>query len=198
MPQAVEHFIKNGWDLQISESNINHPLLERLGTKYLLSDREIAGPHWEPIGRTRDVFLYRNRAAWPRAWIIQSNGEYDFNRTRFANYGPDGVVIEVESAGRAELVLADQYAPGWRAFSSDGHELRILKEQKLFRKVVVGQNEKTVRFSYQPAGFKIGLFTSLASLATLLCLAVVLLPGLRGRMLHPQKFNGVRWTSKRF
>jgi hypothetical protein len=185
MRKAFERFVKDGWDFEISEPNINHPLLSRLGAKYLLSDREVSGPHWQLISRTQDVWLYQNQEAWPRSWLIQSNGASDFERAGVADYRPDRVTMQIKSPGRAELVLADQYAPGWRAFSDDGQELRIFLEQGLFRKVALEKGDQTIRFLYQPVGFEIGLFASMACLCSCLCLAALWLARQKGWHLPP-------------
>jgi len=173
MTQAIERYVKDGWDFQIRGQNIAHPLLDRLGVKYLLADREISDPTWQLISRTRDTFLYQNREAWPRAWVVNRDGAYDFDCGRITEYTPDRVTVRLHGQGHADLVLSDQYAPGWRAFSS-GRELRIIQEQGLFRKVAVSKDDQAVRFIYRPSGFEIGLFMTIASLLSLLALVAIL------------------------
>jgi len=173
MEQAAARFVKDGWDFQISETSVNHPLLERLGVKYLLSDREVSGPRWELISRTRDYFLYLNKNAWPRVWVKESSGRYDFEKSSVGSYGPDQVVVRVNADG-SQLILADQYTPGWRALAlPSGRELKISKEDLLFRKVPVTKSDNFIKFVYQPRGFEIGLFASLTAFFCLLLLSAI-------------------------
>jgi len=172
MDQAADQCIKHGWAFNIQEEKLAHPLLDQMGVKYLLAGKEIIAQGWTPINRTRDNFLYVNKEAWPRAWKIKNSGEHDFSSARISEYGPDRLLVDVSGQDDSGLVLSDQYAPGWRAIALPSRtERRIYKEGLLFRKVLLKNNDRQIIFFYQPRGFEIGLFASLASLVSLLLLA---------------------------
>ena len=172
MEMAADQFIKHGWSFNIQEKNLAHPLLDQMGVKYLLTANEINAQGWVPVKRTRDHFLYINQEAWPRAWTIKNSGEYDFSIARISEYHPDRLLVDVSGEDGSGLVLSDQYAPGWKAVVLPSRaERRIFKEGLLFRKVLLKNGDRQILFFYQPAGFEIGLFASLASLVSLLLLA---------------------------
>src|SRR5581483_8593943 len=69
---------------------------------------------------------------------------------------PETVVVEIEAAMPAYLVLADTYDPGWSA-TVDGQPAPIRPAYLAFRAVYLTQGKHTVIFTYRPAGFVPGL-----------------------------------------
>src|SRR5262249_28112781 len=72
------------------------------------------------------------------------------------------------------LVLSDLFDPGWSA-TVDGKPAAIRPAYVAFRAVYLGPGKHTVRFEYEPAGFKLGL--RVTALGALACLVLVLAPG---------------------
>jgi hypothetical protein len=170
MDQAVEEFFSHGWSFDVQPKNLGHPMIHAMGVKYLISPDRLGIRGWDMLAnRGGGFYIYRNQQARGRAWLRGPKGELNFGRAKIARSKPDQVEVAVKTAGPVELVLSDQYAPGWRAFSwPDQAELKIEKEAGLFRKVRVGKEDSMVDFNYQPRGFQIGLFFSLVSLAAAL------------------------------
>jgi hypothetical protein len=77
---------------------------------------------------------------------------------------PNAVEVMVEGGEGGYLFLADAYAPGWRAWSA-GRELPIRPANVAFRVVALPENAARVVFRYEPAGFRVGLFVALVTLA---------------------------------
>ena len=77
------------------------------------------------------------------------------------------VVLHARAAAAAFLVLGDAYYPGWRV-TIDGHPAQLHRANYLLRGVVVPPGEHTVRFSFTPISFYVGVaasaFALLASL----------------------------------
>ena len=87
-----------------------------------------------------------------------------------ASYRPNSVELAVDAPTGGLLVLKDVYAPGWSA-TLNGATVPIVRVNGLVRGVVVPDaGQYTVRFSYRPATFTWGVYTSLASAVTLLAL----------------------------
>lgn len=86
-------------------------------------------------------------------------------------YHAEEVIIEVETAQPALLVLSDVYYPGWRA-TIDGQTTPIYRANHLFRAVFVPPGAETVVFQFRPQSYTQGLWLSGAG--------VVLLMGLLG------------------
>ncbi|RME24911.1 MAG: hypothetical protein D6798_10125, partial [Deltaproteobacteria bacterium] len=70
--------------------------------------------------------------------------------------GPDRVRIAVDPPAPALLVLADAWAPGWQV-EVDGAPAALLRVAGVFRGVVVRPGDREVRFTYAPAGWRVGL-----------------------------------------
>jgi hypothetical protein len=77
---------------------------------------------------------------------------------------PERVEIAVEARTPAYLVLADTFDPGWSA-TVDGRPLPIRPAFAGFRAVFVESGTHKVIFTYEPAGFRIGLLATLAGVA---------------------------------
>jgi uncharacterized membrane protein YfhO len=89
-------------------------------------------------------------------------------------YMPQEVVIRANILHNPKIILlADIYYPGWKAFI-DGKEDKIYKANFCLRAVYLAPGEHLVRFSYEPASFKIGLGISLTT-AFILLLALFML-----------------------
>jgi hypothetical protein len=69
---------------------------------------------------------------------------------------PERVVVEAVAESPSYLVLADTFDPGWSA-TLDGQPVPIRPAYVAFRAVYLPEGTHTVAFSYQPAGFTLGL-----------------------------------------
>ena len=65
------------------------------------------------------------------------------------------------------LVVADSWAPGWRA-EVDGQDAAVLRVAGSFRGLALGPGEHAVVFRYRPAGWTLGLWLGLLGLLGLL------------------------------
>lgn len=81
-------------------------------------------------------------------------------------YGPNEVLVEATVDGPAWLILADTYAPGWKAFvrppgagKDQETEVPILRVAGNFRGVLLAESG-LVRFKYSPNSVKIGAFVA--------------------------------------
>jgi Bacterial membrane protein YfhO len=84
---------------------------------------------------------------------------------------PERVEVEVDAKGPAYLVLADTFDPGWSA-TVDGRPSPIRPAFAAFRAIFVEGGRHRVVFTYEPAGFRVGLLvTTLGQLGVLACLA---------------------------
>ncbi|HPO13155.1 MAG TPA: YfhO family protein [Candidatus Hydrogenedentes bacterium] len=93
---------------------------------------------------------------------------------------PEKMGIHVEADVPGIVVLADTFAPGWKAML-DGAPVSILKANGLFRGVAVPAGTHTIEFTYQPLPFWAGFGISAGTLGLLL------LCGMAGSFHRPQK-----------
>lgn len=163
MEQSIAEFFAHGWSFDIGQENLPHPLVNELGIRYLLSRERFQLTGFKELMMSDGVYVYRNERAWPRAWLMQNQAPV-FGKVEMQSDEEQKLIISVTAEAGGQLVLADQYAPGWRARSlPDGKELIIQPERGIFRKLELGPGEHQIEFWYQPRGFELGWFASLVS-----------------------------------
>lgn len=79
---------------------------------------------------------------------------------------PTRVVVAARMRTPGWLVLADAWAPGWKAFV-DGVETPVRRANYLVRGVELPGKDCTIEFRYEPESFDLGLHIALSSLALL-------------------------------
>jgi hypothetical protein len=84
---------------------------------------------------------------------------------------PEDVSVLTFSSGRALLVVADSWFPGWEAYEHDV-ALPILRVNYAFRGVVVGKGAHRIDFRYRPRAFRAGVAIAVAA-ASLALLAAI-------------------------
>ncbi|MCP4645418.1 MAG: hypothetical protein GY851_33550 [bacterium] len=84
------------------------------------------------------------------------------------------VILDVDSAEDAALVLSDAFYPGWRAWVGTD-EVNIWPAYHAFRGILVPAGHHRVEFRYDPLSFRIGLWTSTAALCLSAAFALLLL-----------------------
>ncbi len=84
---------------------------------------------------------------------------------------PERLVIRVDTDRNAVLVLADSFAPGWRA-RLDGEDVSILRVEPGFRAVLLGPGRHELLFAYQPWGWTWGARLGLAGLVILVLVGI--------------------------
>ncbi len=91
------------------------------------------------------------------------------DRAEIVAYHPERVQIRTQSAAPALLVLSDSLYPGWSA-TVDGEPVAIKAVNGLFRGVVTPAGAHEVVFTFEPTGWRQGLW--LAVLGGLLLVAL--------------------------
>ncbi|MGB9872691.1 MAG: YfhO family protein, partial [Anaerolineae bacterium] len=84
-------------------------------------------------------------------------------------YGPNDVVLFVETDAPALLVLSDTYYSGWRA-TLDGEITSIYQTNAAFRGVIVPPGRHRVEMHFRPRSLIVGL--GMAGAGGLGCLAL--------------------------
>jgi uncharacterized membrane protein YfhO len=90
---------------------------------------------------------------------------------RVRDYDLDAVTVDVRSTQDGVLVLADAYARGWQA-TIDGRPAPLARADAAFRAVPVGPGAHTVRFTYRPQTFSVGVAISALACAVWLMLLI--------------------------
>ncbi len=82
---------------------------------------------------------------------------------KITDYGPNHAVLRVESPAEGWVVLADAYAPGWKA-TVNGRPAEILRANAVQRAIRVAKGLSTVRLRYSPGTHTWGGLLSIAGL----------------------------------
>ena len=97
-------------------------------------------------------------------------------RVTRAEYGRESVAVDVDVEGRALLVVADTWLPGWVA-RVDGVAREIVPTNVIFRGVMLEPGDREVRMTYEPRSFRSGVtWTGFSAIALWALVLAVLLP----------------------
>jgi hypothetical protein len=118
----------------------------------------------------RHIVLLDPATASGAAWRLASAPHRSIrDEVRVRDYDLDAVTVDVRSARDGVLVLADAYARGWQA-AIDGRPAPLARADAAFRAVPVGPGAHTVRFTYRPQTFSVGVAVSALACAVWLVL----------------------------
>jgi len=152
-----------------SAEALESPLLDALAVRYVVSSGPIDSPTYRLAWEGEGVRIYENLDAAPRAYTrpaLDLSGLGDLTGLQPATITEarnNQVVVNATAGAPAWLVLADSYAPGWRAYirplgsgEEAEREAEIAMVNGNFRGVALEQGEWTVRFRYSPRSFWLG------------------------------------------
>jgi hypothetical protein len=108
------------------------------------------------------IYLYELTGAPGRASATDSQGRPV--PVTWVKDSPTHVALSLNSFFPSELTLADELYPGWSA-SVDGRPVAIGSVEGVFRNVAVPAGSHTVRFTFEPAALRVGLFLMLVVVA---------------------------------
>ena len=114
----------------------------------------------------------------PRATAFTNDpeaaGDYPGSRrcgVRWIEDSPDRIALETEAPARAFLVVADAYFAGWQA-RVDDRPARLFRVNHLVRGVAVPPGRHRIAMRYRPEGWSAGVWSTRASMAVILVLAL--------------------------
>ena len=162
---ASSEFFRSGWMFEVSPARLSRPLVDELGVSYAVSREELLADGFEEVAESRSggYRLYRNREAFSRCWVEDEKG--DRSAAKLVHYSP--CRLEARANGPGEFVISDAYLPGWET-RVDGRPVRTRSREGIMRAVRLGPGPSRVVMTYRPVGFRVGLWVSLISLATVI------------------------------
>jgi Bacterial membrane protein YfhO len=81
---------------------------------------------------------------------------------------PGRISIGTRTSGRGVLVITERYHEGWRARSSDGRPLPVIRANGDFLGCVVDPGVSEVRLTFAPRSLRVGAWITVATLGMLL------------------------------
>jgi uncharacterized membrane protein YfhO len=101
---------------------------------------------------------------WARDLSLES--ALQSGTAKIVRFGLNSVVVEVDSPGRAVLILAEAWYPSWTA-SIEGKPIPCFPVNAWMRGVSVPAGHSTVQFTYLQNGLLAGSILSMLAVATL-------------------------------
>ena len=139
------------------------PFWDFLGVRYFASPERIEylPSDWEVVYED-EMVIYENPDWMPRWYVTDGENIIDAEIT-VQRYTADQIVLEVTSEERGLLVYSDNNYPGWRLWV-DGYEQGIITANEIVKGADIPAGTHTVRFLYDPKGYKVGWILAIFSL----------------------------------
>ncbi|MCL4557437.1 MAG: YfhO family protein [Deltaproteobacteria bacterium] len=147
---------------------------------FMVYDYKIADTHGEAfdlvrryapqIGRTAVI---SREAARYASFVPGDTMTAPASDVSFEEYAPNRIKMRVDTSSPGLLVISNTYFPGWHAYI-DGRGTRVIRADYAFQGVFVPGGRHEVRLDYMPLSFVIGLILSLAGLAAIPLMYVLL------------------------
>ncbi len=193
----------------------NLSLLGLLNVTYLVSTFPLPLDNLELLTQLEHAYIYRNRRALPRAWLLPTEIARAFltsdvhtgwpqqlealytaaskwhgampNAVIIQEYRADRIVLDVTVDEPSVLILSENWYPGWLAWV-DGMPAEVLPVTGLLRGVPLEVGRHHVVLTYQPLAARIGIGISTIAVVGLLLLTA--LAGVHHLVAHPALTKG--------
>ena len=159
------------WDSKVANSVIIPALdderLSFLGTRYLVTGYpgDFITDRYDHLELEKDfdgVKVYKNKEAFPRAFLVDENGQL-IKEAEISSYLPSKVIIKVKADDSARLVLTDSFYPGWKV-EIEGKDVEIEPFRDAFRSISIPRGEYEIIFAYTPRSLALGGIISVGTL----------------------------------
>lgn len=189
--------VSKGWIIFFYEDRRHGRLMDLLNCKYIISyakgsyafrktvlPRAFIVPRAETAKREEILDMLVSPDFNPREMVLLEKEQQGRSgsekkgitglpgRAKILSYNPDEIILQVEAAAPAYLILSEVYYPGWKA-SVDGQQTKILRGNYLFRVIPVPEGNHKIRVFFDPWTVKAGVCISLLTLLAL-CIGLVL------------------------
>lgn len=119
---------------------------------------------WKKVYSGDDIAVFENRYFTPRVEIFDG-------RASVISYSPGNVKVGYSADADTELVLKDNFLPGWQAFVN-GEKIEISVYNDIFQKISVKKGDGFVSFTYKPKSFTYGLVISVVSICVYIAIII--------------------------
>lgn len=161
----------------------NAQSLGAYNTKYIISLYKLDDKNFIFEKKFDNYFLYRNKLFLSRAYFKNMNGTKNMEAPILI-YQPNLIRVDTSNQLSKQLILAEVYSKGWKAYLNGKEQVPILETPSSLRLVNIKSNTMFVEFKYMPDSFKIGV---LITISTILIMITILLLNLRKIFRHTYK-----------
>lgn len=164
------------WPVFVNDPTVDvHLHTLALPRVWLVYRTEVVENYGEALERVLDEHFRPEEVA-----VLQNGPRLDGNgqgKIEVGYYGPNDIVLHVETDAAALLILSDTFYPGWKA-TVDGEPTPIYRTNAVFRGVPVPPGRHRIAMHFRPSSLRVGLGT--AAMGGMLCLFL----GIIGRRLR--------------
>ena len=122
--------------------DVNHPLLDRLNVRYLLTEPgHEPGGRWRPVYRGADGSLFENPSVLQRFYVSEGDGDVAIGQR-----GPGRFLVRVRARTPVAIASSMVAGPGWKV--SEGQ-----RKDSVFIGFRLPEGEHTVEVAYRPLSF---------------------------------------------
>ena len=147
------------------------PEARQAGARYAVSPSPLPG--LTPVFQDAGNYVYEDKDALPRVRVIGEKRDDEgkiFEMT--ASEGPTRLKLYTEELWPRQLVIADQWYPGWHAYFYS-KPVRLTQGPEIFRTLTLTTRQQSlgainnpIEMRYEPAAFRVGLYGLCLALGT--------------------------------
>ena len=138
--------------IDFSHIDFNDSLFDKLGLKYIITDRDLGLTHHKLILKSDGISLYENTDKLYRLALVAGDGSIvDTVPIKFI----DDNSLAFYAPQKGIYILHDVYYPGWHAYV-DGKKKEIIPVEGIFQGIFVDHDQASVRLNFLPDSFIIG------------------------------------------
>jgi len=129
--------------------------LGEYNVKYIISPYQLKDKNFILKRKIENYYVYENKLLQPRA------------NTPIIFYSPNKIRIDTSSFRENQVILAEVYSTGWKAYLDGSKEVPVLETPVALRAIDITPNTKYINLIYKPTGYKIGLYITLTTILLL-------------------------------
>ena len=126
--------------------------LGEYNTKYVISPHELLDAGFSLVKEAGDYKIYLNKAFKPRA------------NAPITKYGPNHIRVDTSDFTGKQIILAEVYNPGWKAYLNGEEKVEVQETPIALRAVDVRDDTRFVDFKYQPESYQWGRMITFATI----------------------------------
>lgn len=147
------------------------PEARQAGARYAVSQTPLPG--LTPVFQDNGNYVYEDQAALPRVRVVgEKRDDEGIILEMTASEGPTRVKLYTEELWPRQLVIADQWYPGWNAYFHN-EPVELTEGPDIFctltltaRQQSLGAMNNPVEMRYEPTAFRVGLYALCLALGT--------------------------------
>lgn len=149
-----------------------HPDPKSLGdynTKYIISPYKLDSVNFIFEKKYGNYFLYLNKLFLSRAYFKNVNEKQDIEAPILI-YQPNFIKIDTSKQLSKQIILAEVYSKGWRAYLNGIEQIPVQETPNSLRLVEINSDTKFVDFKYMPNSYKISAPVTLLTILIVIIL----------------------------